>query len=106
MKWRRQISPPFPLSCQAKPGHASPCLDEPRIGLQLYSYLQYNSNKEGAPDMMPIVVPRKPTSKAQTFRLTEEARRLLAAIAEKQGVDKTAMLEILIRELAEKRGIK
>ena len=56
--------------------------------------------------MIPIVVPRKPTSKAQTFRLTEEARRLLAAIAEKQGVDKTAILEIIIREIAEKRGIK
>ena len=53
-----------------------------------------------------IVVQRKPTSKAQTFRLTEEARRLLVLIAGKQGVDKTAALEIIIREIAERRGIK
>lgn len=41
-----------------------------------------------------------------TFRLTEEARRLLAELAARQGVDKTAMMEILIREAAEKRGVK
>ena len=56
--------------------------------------------------MMPLMVPRKPTSKATTFRLTEEARRLLAEIAERQGIDKTAALETIIREIAEKRGIK
>lgn len=56
--------------------------------------------------MIADVVPRKPTSKAITVRLTEEARRLLALIAEKQGVDKTAALEIIIREIAEKRGLR
>lgn len=55
--------------------------------------------------MMPPMVPRKPTSKAVTFRLTEEARRLLAEIAQKQGVDKTSALEVIIREVAERRGI-
>jgi hypothetical protein len=33
-----------------------------------------------------------------TFRLTEEARRVLTALAEKQGVSRTAILEILIRK--------
>jgi hypothetical protein len=56
--------------------------------------------------MIVTVVPRKPTSKAATFRLTEEARRLLEEIARRQGVDKTAALEIIIREVAERRGIK
>ena len=50
--------------------------------------------------MIPVVVKRKPTSKAATFRLTEEARRLLAELAETLGIDKTAALEIAIRETA------
>lgn len=56
--------------------------------------------------MMPVVVARKPTSKAATFRLTEEARRLLAELARQQGVDKTAALETIIREIAKQKGIK
>ncbi len=55
--------------------------------------------------MMLRMVPRKPTSKAMTFRLTEEARRLLAEIALKRGLDKTAVIETLIREYAEKQGV-
>ena len=56
--------------------------------------------------MMLRMVPRKPTAKAMTVRLTEEARRLLAELAEKQGVDKTAMLEIIIRRVAKDEGLK
>lgn len=43
---------------------------------------------------------------ASTFRLTAEARRLLLALAEKRGVTMTALLEVLIREEAERRGVK
>lgn len=56
--------------------------------------------------MIVSVVPRKPTSKAVTFRLTEEARRLLAEIAKQQGIDRTSTLEVIIREVAAKRGVK
>lgn len=56
--------------------------------------------------MIADMVPRKETAKAVTFRLTEEARLLLERIARSQGIDKTAALEVLIREAAEKRGIK
>ena len=56
--------------------------------------------------MIAVVVPRKPTSKAATFRLTEEALRLLAEMAKTMGVDKTAALEFILREAAAKRSIK
>lgn len=55
--------------------------------------------------MIMLVVPRKPTSKAVTFRLTEEARRLLVEIAKQQGIDRTAALEILIRKEAKAQNI-
>lgn len=38
-------------------------------------------------------------------RLTHEAIRLLAAIAEAKGLTKTAVLEIAIRDTAKKEGI-
>ena len=40
-----------------------------------------------------------------TFRLTEEAQRLLSQMAQADGISHTAMLEIAIREAARKRGI-
>lgn len=40
------------------------------------------------------------------FRLSADARHLLERMAKMSGVDKTAMLEIIIREAAKKRGIK
>ncbi len=40
-----------------------------------------------------------------SFRLTEEARRLLAALGEKKGVSMTAVLEILIRKEAKEEQI-
>jgi hypothetical protein len=41
-----------------------------------------------------------------SFRLTTEARRLLQAIAEKKGLSMTGALEVLIRDEAERKGIK
>jgi hypothetical protein len=44
--------------------------------------------------------------RATSLRLTEEALRLLAAMAAADGISHTAMLEIAIREAARKRGIR
>jgi uncharacterized protein (DUF1778 family) len=41
-----------------------------------------------------------------TFRLTPEARRLLKALAQAQGLSMTGLLEVLIREAAKREGIK
>jgi hypothetical protein len=40
------------------------------------------------------------------FRLTPEARALLDAMSKATGISHTAMLEILIREGAKKRGVR
>ncbi len=48
---------------------------------------------------------RKRHVKMTSFRLTEEARRLLAALGEKKGVSMTAVLEILIRKEAKEEQI-
>lgn len=45
---------------------------------------------------------RKPTL---NLRLSAEAKRLLAAVAEKHGITMTAVLEMSIRELARREGI-
>ena len=49
--------------------------------------------------------PRKPTSKLTSFRLTAEARRLLGEIAEHQGLNMTAALEVLIRKEAKQQTV-
>ena len=41
-----------------------------------------------------------------SFRLSSEGKDLLEKLAEKWGVNRTAMLEILIRERAKKEGVK
>jgi predicted DNA-binding protein len=43
---------------------------------------------------------------ATGFRLTPEARALLDTMSKATGISHTAMLEILIREAAKKRGIR
>ena len=43
-------------------------------------------------------------SKPTSFRLSEQARRLLAQLADQYGISQTAMLEILIREKAKQDG--
>ena len=48
---------------------------------------------------------KKADLKTMSFRLTPEARRLLAALAEKKGISKTAVLEILIRQEAKEEGL-
>jgi hypothetical protein len=40
-----------------------------------------------------------------SHRLSEDARRLLAALAEKYGMSQTAILELVIREKAKSDGI-
>jgi hypothetical protein len=39
------------------------------------------------------------------FRLSSEALRLLAVMSQAEGISRTAMLEIAIREAAKKRNI-
>lgn len=45
------------------------------------------------------------TKKATSIRLSEEAKRLLKLLSEKLGVSQTAILELAIREKAEKEKI-
>ena len=40
-----------------------------------------------------------------SLRLTSEAQELLRLLAQKRGISKTAMLEILLRERADEEGI-
>ncbi len=47
----------------------------------------------------------KADAKTTSYRLTPEARRLLAALAEKKGISKTAVLEVLIRKEAKEEGL-
>jgi len=49
-----------------------------------------------------LVVPKYPNS----FRLSDDALRLIAAIANKLGIGRTAVLEMAIRKLAEKENVK
>lgn len=44
--------------------------------------------------------------KRTSYTLSEEAKRLLARLAEKLGVSQTAVLEILIREKAKQEEVK
>ena len=44
---------------------------------------------------------KKPTS----VRLSDEAKRLRKLLAQRLGVSETAIIELAIRELAEKKGI-
>jgi predicted DNA-binding protein len=44
--------------------------------------------------------------KPVSFRLSVEAYRLLSLIANKHGVSRTAALEFMIRDAAEKKGIE
>jgi DNA-binding Lrp family transcriptional regulator len=41
-----------------------------------------------------------------SFALTEEAKRLLAAISEKLGISQAAVLELLIRKEAKEQEVK
>ena len=41
-----------------------------------------------------------------SIRLTQEARRLLRLLADRWGVSQAAVLELLIRQCADKEGLK
>jgi predicted DNA-binding protein len=45
------------------------------------------------------------TKQATSIRLTPEAKRLLRALARRFGVSMTAMLELMIREKAQREGV-
>jgi len=45
-------------------------------------------------------------SKPMTFRLSAEAQRLLKALAEANGISMTAIIELSIREKAERQKIR
>jgi predicted transcriptional regulator len=44
--------------------------------------------------------------KSTSIRLSDEARRLVTELAKKLGVHKSSILEMAIRKLAEKEGLK
>ena len=46
------------------------------------------------------------TKHATSVRLTDEGKRLLAALARKFGISQASVLELLIRDKAKKEGIK
>lgn len=48
----------------------------------------------------------KNDAKSTTFRLSAEARRLLAELSDMQGISKTAVIELLIRREAKEKEIK
>lgn len=41
-----------------------------------------------------------------SFALSEKARQLLAGLAEHYGISQTAVLEVVIRERAERQGVR
>jgi len=47
-----------------------------------------------------------PSRKPSSIRLSAEAKRLRAALAQKLGVTQTAVIELAIRELAKKEGVQ
>ncbi len=43
-----------------------------------------------------------PMKKAVSYRLSEEGKRLLKELSEQNGINQTAMLEVLIRQASKK----
>ncbi len=46
------------------------------------------------------------TTQASSMRLTFEAKRLLRALATQSGMSMTAVLEIILREQAQRKGVQ
>jgi hypothetical protein len=44
--------------------------------------------------------------KRTSYTLSDEAKRLLAKLAEKMGISQTAVLEVIIREKAKQEDVK
>ncbi len=43
--------------------------------------------------------------KHTSYRISDEGKRLIKVLAQKLGVSETAVVEMAVREMAEKRGI-
>ena len=43
---------------------------------------------------------------SSTYRLSSEGKRLLKALAQKMGIAQASVLEVLIRERAEREGVQ
>lgn len=48
----------------------------------------------------------RPTKQATSVRLSPDARRLLAALADRLGISQASVLELAIRDKARKEGVK
>jgi hypothetical protein len=48
----------------------------------------------------------KKTSNPSSMRLSDEAVRLRKALAEKKGISQRAVMELALRDMAKKEGIK
>ncbi|MBI3910274.1 MAG: ribbon-helix-helix protein, CopG family [Armatimonadetes bacterium] len=51
-------------------------------------------------------MPERPNKRKTSVSLSEEARRLLERLAEKFGISQSAVLELAIREKAERAGVE
>jgi predicted DNA-binding protein len=49
---------------------------------------------------------QKGDKRAMSIRLSAEGRRLLDALSARLGISRTAVLELIIRETAERKGIE
>ena len=60
------------------------------------------------PNKRPPGRPKKdgPLKGAVSFRLSEQARRLLPALAAESGLSQASVVEVALRDLAKKRGVK
>ncbi len=56
-------------------------------------------------DIVHIMNEQKKDQPSTSFRLSTEARRLLVLLAQRQGVSKTAIIELAIRKAARDEGL-
>ena len=57
-------------------------------------------------EQLKSIVSNKPVKTEYSFNLTDEADKLLGKMADKNGISKSAVLEIIIREAAKNQGIE
>ena len=46
------------------------------------------------------------TKKHTSYRISEEGKQIIGLLARRLGVNETSVVEMAVREMAEKRGIK
>lgn len=63
---------------------------------------------ESAPNKRPRGRPKKigPLKGAVSFRLSEQARLLLPALAAESGLSQASVVEVALRDMAKRRGVK